>query len=288
MIVPDRRCVTFVVTDSCHDLSLVCSALSPLFRSPSSPRLKTGWFSSSSPWLTHVNTTISIMLLLVSIGFDDCCANLDPDQFTAGSNAHLAPSSEHLPTSYPPSFNDGRGMVDSYYENAHPQHDNHYPHTPQDPQWDSRSVKSYATHHSQEHLNPPYEMTLVDHAPPVPQLQYQAQPNYPNYPPPNQGYNNRSAPYSPRPQVAHQPSSGGWSATREKMMRRRVRSTITSIHMAFPRRILTAMNPLVRPPSRTPAGEFDSRHASPCEHCKGWEDQGGIYSPPVYRMHHRS
>lgn len=116
-------------------------------------------------------------------------------------------------------------MVASYYGSNHdhvaPQHDP-YAAAPHDQQWDSRSLKSYATHQSQEHLNPQYENTLVDHAPPVPQLHYQAQ--QPAYPPANQGYDNRGQNYGApkgRPLMPHSPSSGGWSATREKLMKRR-------------------------------------------------------------------
>lgn len=155
------------------------------------------------------------------------------DVCSAGSNTHLAPSTEHLPTSYPPSINDGRGLVDSYYEHGAPQSQHHdqqyqYPSTPQHEQqqnWDSRSLKSYATHQSQEHLNPQYEMSQVDHAPPVPHLQYQ--PDYPAAPPLQQAYGRGPTPATPgygRPPMQNYPSSGGWSATREKFMRRRVRS----------------------------------------------------------------
>lgn len=63
-------------------------------------------------------------------------------------------------------------------------------------------------------------MTHVDQAPPLPHLQYQQQPDYPPV-------NSRGAPYSQqRPMPTHQNSTGGWSSTREKMMRRRVRISV--------------------------------------------------------------
>lgn len=110
--------------------------------------------------------------------------------------------------------------VDSYYEDHQPPSHNHYAPPPEDSQWDSRSLKSYATHHSQDHLNPRYEMTAVDHTQPVPQLHNQAQPDYP----PSAGYFDRGLPYSQRPTPSHYNSSGGWSAARERLMRRRVRA----------------------------------------------------------------
>lgn len=114
---------------------------------------------------------------------------------------------------------------DPYYSNNHyqqqqPQYqqpDQHYsgnagvaynqPQTPgysshNDYDWDSKSAKSYQSsyHGSMVHLNP----NEVSHTPPVPAMPYQQQ----SYPP-------------QRPAVHHAASTGGWSAAKEKLMRRR-------------------------------------------------------------------
>ena len=75
-----------------------------------------------------------------------------------------------------------------------------------DNSWDAKSTKSYQSSYagSQAHLNPPYEMSQVS-IPPVPSLPYQ--PPMGNYP--------------PQQHMLREPSSGGWSSVRDKLMKRR-------------------------------------------------------------------
>lgn len=85
----------------------------------------------------------------------------------------------------------------------------HDDYPPEEPQWDSRSAKSYGSHYagSQVHLNPQYEMSQVP--PPVPNQGVLPYAHQQNYPP------------GPRPDGPYREGSSGYSTTREKMMRRR-------------------------------------------------------------------
>ncbi|KAI0778781.1 chitin synthase [Trametes elegans] len=86
-----------------------------------------------------------------------------------------------------------------------PNHQQQYQHD-HDNSWDAKSTKSYQSSYagSQAHLNPPYEMSQVS-IPPVPSLPYQ--PPMGNYP--------------PQQHMLREPSSGGWSSARDKLMKRR-------------------------------------------------------------------
>lgn len=83
-----------------------------------------------------------------------------------------------------------------------------------DANWDA---KSYQSSHagSQAHLNP-YEMAQVNYTPPVPAVRFQQQSQYP--------------PQQQRPGMYRDPSSGGWSDARDKLMKRRSIKQVQLVH----------------------------------------------------------
>jgi hypothetical protein len=148
-------------------------------------------------------------------------STLRPDDLSIGPQS--AQSLIH--PSYPPApsahTQDGYA-VDSYYENTSPNDAsyNDADHANGQP-WDQHSRKSYDTHHSEAPLHPQhqYEMAQVqDRPPPLPTLQYQQPP-----PPPQQEYYPPKIGFAGRPPMSPQNSS--WTATKEKVMRRRVRTS---------------------------------------------------------------